>query len=104
MKVKIKDKYVLLSNIKSLKDINDHTLSEFSNSNLIVDLGEVLKDEDYNYLEILSENFKKNGTSFVVRVSEYKADNFSETFSIAPTLLEAEDIITMEDLERELGF
>ena len=31
-------------------------------------------------------------------------DDFPEDFNIVPTLIEAEDIIEMENMERELGF
>ena len=31
-------------------------------------------------------------------------DDFPEYFNIVPTLIEAEDIIEMEAMERELGF
>ena len=31
-------------------------------------------------------------------------DDYPEDFNIVPTLIEAEDIIEMENMERELGF
>jgi hypothetical protein len=31
------------------------------------------------------------------------ADDFPENFNIVPTLIEAEDILEMENMERELG-
>jgi hypothetical protein len=47
---------------------------------------------------------KEDGTSFVIVTTEVDVDDFPETFNIVPTLLEAEDIIEMEIIERELGF
>jgi hypothetical protein len=31
-------------------------------------------------------------------------DDFPETFNIVPTLVEAEDVIEMENIQRDLGF
>jgi len=47
---------------------------------------------------------KENGTSFVMVYNTINIDDFPENFNIVPTLIEAEDIIEMEAMERELGF
>ncbi|MDC0177039.1 hypothetical protein OAJ14_02650 [Polaribacter sp.] len=47
---------------------------------------------------------KENGTSFVIVNSAIDIDDFPESFNVTPTLQEAEDIIEMEAIERELGF
>ena len=47
---------------------------------------------------------QQNGMSFVVVCSNIDVDNFPETFNIVPTLIEAEDVIEMEDIQRDLGF
>ncbi|WP_298778213.1 hypothetical protein [uncultured Polaribacter sp.] len=47
---------------------------------------------------------KESGTSFVIISSSGNVDDFPENFNIVPTLIEAEDIIEMEAIERELGF
>ena len=51
-----------------------------------------------------AEQKKENGTSFVVLNSSVNADDFAENLNIVPTLQEAEDILEMETIERELGF
>ncbi len=52
----------------------------------------------------LATNFKSNGMSFVVVKSGIDIDQFPETLNISPTLQEAEDILEMEAIERDLGF
>ena len=47
---------------------------------------------------------KENGTSFVIVNSAIDIDDFPESFNVTPTLQEAEDVIEMEAIERELGF
>ena len=52
----------------------------------------------------IAEQKKENGTSFVVLNSSVNADDFDENLNIVPTLQEAQDILEMENIERELGF
>ena len=47
---------------------------------------------------------QENGTSFVIIVNDVDIDEFPETLNIVPTLVEAQDIIEMENIQRELGF
>ena len=42
--------------------------------------------------------------SFVVIKSGINIDDFPESVNIVPTLQEAEDILEMEAIERDLGF
>lgn len=55
------------------------------------------------FLNIASD-FKANGMSFVVIKSGIDIDDFPENLNIVPTLQEAEDILEMEAIERDLGF
>lgn len=52
----------------------------------------------------IAEEKQQNGTSFVIVNSVIDIDNFPENLNIVPTLQEAEDILEMEAIERELGF
>ena len=52
----------------------------------------------------IADQKKENGTSFVVVNSEIDVDDFPDNFNIVPTLREAEDVLEMEAIERELGF
>ena len=63
----------------------------------------VSKKEFLQFLDF-SEYKKENGTSFVIVNSNINIDDFPENFNIVPTLQEAEDILEMEAIERELEF
>jgi len=60
--------------------------------------------KEFSLFLVIAEQRKENGTSFVVVNSEIDVDDFPENFNIVPTLQEAEDVIEMEAIERELGF
>ncbi len=63
-----------------------------------------LLDKEAEFLVNLTIERKTNGTSFVVVSTDITADEAPEGLNLVPTLLEAEDIIQMENIERELGF
>lgn len=76
------------------------------NDNLIVDLSGVGEIETSTLLRILpfSDWFKKKKNSFVVITSAVDIMEIPENLSVVPTLGEAEDLIQMEEIERDLGF
>jgi hypothetical protein len=73
---------------------------------LIIQVSENLNtsEEDISLFLELAEEQKNNGMSFVVICSAIDNDVFPEHFNIVPTFVEAEDIIQMEAIERDLGF
>ena len=52
----------------------------------------------------IAQEKKNNGTSFVIVNAKANIEDFPEDFNIVPTIIEAEDILEMEPIERELGF
>lgn len=78
----------------------------FENYNLVLDLQEVENLNNEKLLNLLpfSEEHKERKKSFVVVTTEVSIDNVPEELSVVPTLGEAEDLIQMEEIERELGF
>ena len=96
---------------------DEHKFSSFYNSfleaekslkneHIVIQISDNLNSTEKDFLVFLNiaEKRKENGTSFVVICSNIDVDSFPETFAIVPTLIEAEDIIEMEAMERELGF
>jgi hypothetical protein len=65
-----------------------------------------------NNINITEEEFslflvnikKEPGKSFIIVYNSVNIDDLPQNFNIVPTLLEAEDILEMEAIERELGF
>ena len=96
---------------------DEKTFSDFYNSFLI----ENKKFQKENLIIVISDNFspsleefllflklskqkKESGKSFVMVNANIDIDDFPDYFNIVPTLQEAEDVIEMEAIERELGF
>ncbi|QED36795.1 ribonuclease Z [Antarcticibacterium arcticum] len=80
--------------------------TDFEKDNVIVDVldhGDLDVKELLMFLEI-SDLHRANKRSFVIASNPVSVENLPQELMIAPTLREAEDIINMEELERELGF
>lgn len=108
MKKETKETHILFSENESELDLISvlkNKLSTHVSDNVIVDVsGLKLSDSNLSELYKLSDSHKENGMSFVTVVTGVSPENVEETFVICPTLHEAEEIIVMENLERELGF
>lgn len=81
-------------------------LNELKGQHLIVQVSENLNtsEQDISLFLEIAEAQKENGMSFVVICATVDNDIFPEHFNIVPTFVEAEDIIQMEAIERDLGF
>ena len=79
---------------------------EFDKENLIVQISNDINitKEDFLLFLSIAKQKKENSTSLVIVYKDINIDDFPEDFNIVPTLIEAEDIIEMEAIERELGF
>ncbi len=79
--------------------------SSFAENNLIIDFSNFLGVKKENILLFLqySKQHKDNGMSFVIVVNELDIDDLPDEISTAPTLVEANDIIEMEIIEKDLG-
>jgi len=105
----VKDNYILFNiNESSEKEIISFLSTELKaclSKNVIVDISKIdVSANTLLNLNELSDIHKENGMSFVTVIKNVSPEDVEETFTICPTLQEAEDIIAMENLERELGF
>ena len=78
----------------------------FQKQNLILDLSQ---DKAISLAEIklfspLSKEHKKNKKSLVLVIDNADIDKIPQVMTVVPTLLEAHDIIEIEEIERDLGF
>lgn len=110
MKVTAKDKYKILEDdsgdITGFATYISKNHTEFKNDNVVVNLletGDVQLENLLSFLEI-SNLHRRNKRSFVIATRDINIDAIPEELIVVPTLREAEDIINMEELERELGF
>ena len=105
-----KDNYTLISSdedsFKGFQNSLFEKINDFKTTHLILQVSEDINIENKDFLLFLNiaEEKQENGTSFVVVNSTINVDDFPENLNIVPTLQEAEDIIEMEAIERELGF
>ena len=79
---------------------------EIEKENIVVQIPETIKatSEDFFSFVNIAEQKKQNGTSFVLINSTLNISDFPDYLNIVPTFQEAEDVIEMETIERELGF
>lgn len=110
MKTEYKEGYVLISSEES-------SFSEFYNlfadkhveltkNNVIINISSNLlaNEEEISLFLESADIHQESGTTFVVVYQNVDVDNFPETFNIVPTLQEAEDVLEMENIQRDLGF
>jgi len=83
-----------------------HQYKTFEKHNLIIDLL-FYKDLSTDSIKLflpLSKQHKKGKKSFVIVTSDFDYNAVPAKLTVVPSLLEAHDIIEMEEIERELGF
>lgn len=79
---------------------------EVENDNVVVDLLNFSPVSTENLLSFLefSNLHRRNKKSFVIAAKDISIDEIPEELMVVPTLKEAEDVVNMDDLERDLGF
>ncbi|MFD2566173.1 hypothetical protein [Pseudotenacibaculum haliotis] len=106
MEIQQKDKYTLVRIDASTQDQFEQKWEGLKTNHLVVEVSENLNIDNSKislFLNIASD-LKVNGMSFVVIKSGIDIDDFPENLNIVPTLQEAEDVLEMEAIERDLGF
>ncbi len=110
MQIEQKENYTLISSEKLNFDdflaIFEEKHTNLKEKHLIIQLSESLnttEDELFVFLKH-AEQHQQNGTSFVVIKENIDVDKFPESFNIVPTLVEAIDVLEMEEIQRDLGF
>ena len=78
--------------------------SEFEHSNLVIDLldhKELTIKELLMFLEMANINIR-NRRSFVIVSNSFSIDEIPEELVVVPTLQEAEDMVRMDEMERNM--
>ncbi|MDR6968614.1 hypothetical protein J2X31_002637 [Flavobacterium arsenatis] len=83
-----------------------HEFKTFEKHNIIVDISKYnnLNIKDVKSFSLLSTAHKKSKKSFVIVANDIDFNEVPAKMTVVPTLLEAHDIIEMEEIERDLGF
>lgn len=110
MKIDKRDNTTIVKQTKNelaiFLDNLENSFHEFEGANLIVDVT-ASKDitlNDFDQFKELSKVQKKQKKSLVVVAEGVDFHNVPEFLTVVPSLLEAHDIIEMEEIERDLGF
>ncbi|MDD3723746.1 MAG: hypothetical protein PHW92_14925 [Lutibacter sp.] len=80
--------------------------NEFEGEHIIIDFLDNINigiKEIFLFLK-LSEQHRKNGTSFVLICNGISIDDLPDELNVVPTFDEALDILEMDAIERDLGF
>jgi len=104
MKVSEKNQYTLIKLQESSFIEFKKRFDEINSNHIIVILSEDFNMNEKNisfFLEVTKIQ-KTNNKSFVVVKNRIDIDKISELLNITPTLVEAEDILEMEAIERDL--
>ena len=81
-------------------------MSSLCKYNIIIDLHlyQKVTVQDILLFADLAKDFKKLKKSFVIVVNDFDFNANTKKITVVPSLLEAHDIIEMEEIERDLGF
>lgn len=111
MKIEKHDNYVIISDeqddVKKFASYLEYIIpKEFENEHLIIDLCkyDLLELTELLYFLKLSTYHRSTKHSLVFVNRAINPDDIPAEIIVVPTVQEAEDIIEMEEIERDLGF
>lgn len=110
MIIEQKENYKLITtNNKSFKSFIANFKEKHSvltKEHLIIKISDELSVNNKDIFVLLqyADKHQKADTTFVVVRKGIDIDDFSDDFNIVPTLQEAEDVLEMENIQRDLGF
>ena len=110
MKFENKDNYILLTteekNFSEFLNLFKTDYVNIADNNLIICFSKEINTtiEDLLLLLSISSAHKKRKLSFICVANQVEIDEIPEELSVVPTLEEAEDLLEMDEIERDLGF
>ena len=110
MKIDTHENFIIVKeNINNFEDfitsLNPKSNVQLSGKNIIIDLLEFdeFSLEKLSLFSELATIFRKYNNSFVIVNNQINLNEISDDILVVPSLQEAEDIVEMETIERELG-
>ena len=102
------DKYIIYKGENTFSNYNSKLQEAFNTpvaQNIILDLTSIeTTEEQVKSLEVFANIQNEQHKSFVIILPTFDSDVFPEKLNVVPTLIEAEDIIDMDEMTRDLGF
>ncbi|HBK83049.1 MAG TPA: ribonuclease Z [Flavobacterium sp.] len=95
-----------LGNFSSFVEKIHNNYNTFKNQNLIIIVSKKsnITPADLKKIKDLATQHKKVKKSLVFVIEDIDYNTISKSLTVVPTILEAHDIIEMEEIERDLGF
>ena len=110
MKIDTHENFIIVKeNINNFEDfitsLNPKSNVQLSGKNIIIDLLEFdgFSLEKLSLFSELATIFRKSNNSFVIINNQINLNEIPDDILVVPSLQEAEDIVEMETIERELG-
>ena len=110
MKIDTHENFIIVKeNINNFEDfitsLNPKSNVKLSGKNIIIDLLEFdeFSLEKLSLFSELASIFRKYNNSFVIVNNQINLNEIPDDILVVPSLQEAEDIVEMETIERELG-
>jgi hypothetical protein len=110
MKVEQKGHFTIIKdtqgNIQNFLNKITHEHATFKNKNLILDIthNKNVEIKNIKLFSDLSKAHCKGKKSFVLVASDIDFNAIPSQLTVVPSIQEAQDIIEMEEIERDLGF
>ena len=110
MKIEKKNTYTLISSeessLKVFQSLLFEKINNFETTHLILQISDEVQmnTKEFSLFLNIAKQKHQNKTSFVIINSYIQSGDFPDYLNVVPTLQEAEDILEMETIERELGF
>ncbi|MQP24380.1 ribonuclease Z [Flavobacterium sp. LMO8] len=94
------------NNVEAFVEKITNEYHAFQNQNLILDVTQdkAISNADLAYFKELAKTHKKAKKSMIIVSDEVDFDKVPNYLNVVPSLLEAHDMIEMDEIERDLGF
>jgi len=97
--------FTAIDNFDSFVEQFNTVFPEYKHQNIVLNLADINVTEDkIQSLQTYATQQAVNKQSFVIIIPSFDADAFEEELNVVPTLTEAEDLIDMDEISRDLGF
>jgi len=92
--------------VKAFVDNISNQHSSYASQNLILDIthDNSITNNDLNIFKELSKKHLKSKKSLVIVADNIDFDKVPNSITVVPSVLEAHDMIEMDEIERDLGF
>ncbi|WP_130733691.1 ribonuclease Z [Flavobacterium sp. J27] len=92
--------------VKAFIENVSNQYASYKDQNLILDVSQDKKVsiQDIIHFKDLAKKHQKSKKSFVIVTDSVEFNKVPDQLTVVPSLLEAHDIIEMEEIERDLGF